>query len=138
VNCIRKVIGELKAAGVNAMYWHNGPCDIRYRDARPVWHEYHVIAANQFDSSFADSDKLQVHADEMTASIITATVISDDALVAAKFSAGAIEASVDTKIQAASPARDRRQPETKAQRSAAASTSLTARPKQLSPRSSEP
>ena len=79
--------------------------------ALPVWHEYMVMPANVWDSMFG-ADKLQVHVDEMTAGIITATVIATDAIdadaiadnainaaaiatgaiTAAKFAAGAIDA----------------------------------------------
>lgn len=61
--------------------------------ALPVWAEFMVVPANVWDSLFG-SDKLQVHADEITAGLITATAIAADALTAAK-----IAADVTTELQ---------------------------------------
>lgn len=59
--------------------------------ALPVWHEYMVMPANVWDSMFG-ADKLQVHVDEMTAGIITATVIATDAIDADAIADNAINA----------------------------------------------
>lgn len=47
--------------------------------ALPVWQTFMVVPANVWDSFFG-ADKLQTHVDEMTAGIITATVIATDAI----------------------------------------------------------
>jgi hypothetical protein len=47
--------------------------------AVPVWHEFMVVPANVWDSLFG-ADKLQVHADEITAGLITATAIATGAI----------------------------------------------------------
>lgn len=60
--------------------------------ALPVWEKYMVVPANVWDSMFG-ADKLQVHADEITAGLITATAIADNAITAAKIAADAIGAS---------------------------------------------
>ena len=57
----------------------------------PVWQDFMVVPANVWDSMFG-ADKLQVHVDEMTAGIITATVIADNAIDAGAFAADAITA----------------------------------------------
>jgi len=57
--------------------------------ALPVWHTFMVVPTNVWDSLFG-ADKLQVHADEITAGLITATAIADNALTAAKIAADAI------------------------------------------------
>ncbi len=59
--------------------------------ALPVWQHFMVVPANVWDSLFG-ADKLQVHVDEMTAGIITATGIADGAIDAATFATGAITA----------------------------------------------
>ena len=59
--------------------------------ALPVWQDFMIVPANVWDSLFG-ADKLQVHVDEMTAGIITATVIADGSIDAATFAAGAINA----------------------------------------------
>ena len=51
--------------------------------ALPVWLDFHILPANVYDSLLS-TDKLQVHVDEMTAGIITATVLASDAITAAK------------------------------------------------------
>jgi hypothetical protein len=61
--------------------------------ALPVWHEFMVLPANVWDSLFG-SDKLQVHADEITAGLITAAAIATDAI-----DADAIKADAVTEIQ---------------------------------------
>lgn len=68
--------------------------------ALPVWQEYMVLPNNVYDSLIGGTDKLQVHADEMTAGLITATVIATgaidadaiagDAITDAKIATGAI------------------------------------------------
>lgn len=70
--------------------------------ALPVWHEYMVVPANVWDSFFA-TDKLQVHADEMTAGLITASVIATgaidaDALAADCITAAKVAADVSAEI----------------------------------------
>ncbi len=70
--------------------------------ALPVWHEFMVLPANVFDSLFG-SDKLDVAVVEMSAGVVTATVIADgaidagaiadNAITAAKIAADAIGAS---------------------------------------------
>lgn len=69
--------------------------------ALPVWHEYMVVPANVWDSLFG-ADKLQVHAAEITAGLITsaavavgaidADAIAASAITAAKIADGAIDA----------------------------------------------
>lgn len=59
--------------------------------ALPVWQDYMVVPANVWDSYFG-ADKLQVHAAEITANLITAAAIADGAIDAATFAAGAITA----------------------------------------------
>ncbi len=54
--------------------------------ALPVWVDVMVVPANVWDSLFG-ADKLQVHADEITAGLITATAIASDAITAAKLAA---------------------------------------------------
>ena len=53
-----------------------------------------VLVANVYDSLIGGSDALQVHANEITANLITATAIADGAIDAATFAAGAITATV--------------------------------------------
>lgn len=59
--------------------------------ALPVWRDFMVMPANVWDSLYG-ADQLQVHVNEMTAGIITATVIADASIDAATFAAGAINA----------------------------------------------
>lgn len=66
-------------------------CAISESGALPVWETFLVVPANVWDSLFG-ADKLQVHADEITAGLITATAIADGAIDAATFAAGAINA----------------------------------------------
>jgi hypothetical protein len=88
---------------------------IHEASALSVWQDFMVVPANVWDSLFG-ADKLQVHVDEMTAGIITATVIAtdaidadalaDNAITAATFAADAITAAkvasdVGTEIAAA-------------------------------------
>jgi hypothetical protein len=47
--------------------------------ALPVWREFQVMPANVWDSLFG-ADKLQVHADEITAGLITAAAIATGAI----------------------------------------------------------
>lgn len=61
--------------------------------ALPVWQDFMVVPANVWDSFFG-ADRLQVHVDEMTAGIITATVLAADCITAAK-----VAADVTTEIQ---------------------------------------
>lgn len=58
-----------------------------------VKHSYMVVPANVWDSLFG-ADKLQVHADEITAGLITATAIATGAIDADAFAASAITATV--------------------------------------------
>jgi hypothetical protein len=64
---------------------------IHVAGALPVWREFHVLVANVYDSLFG-GDKLQVHAVEISADLITATAIQDGALTADKFASDAITA----------------------------------------------
>jgi hypothetical protein len=57
--------------------------------ALPVWHEFMVVPQQVWDSLFG-SDKLQVHADEITAGLITAAAIADNAIDAGAIAADAI------------------------------------------------
>lgn len=59
--------------------------------ALPVWQEFMVVPANVWDSLFG-ADRLQVHADEITAGLITSTALADNAIAAAKIASGAITA----------------------------------------------
>jgi len=59
--------------------------------ALPLRVECDVLPANVFDARYG-SDKLQVHVDEITASLITSTAIADDAITAAKINTGALTA----------------------------------------------
>lgn len=65
--------------------------------ALPVWQAFMVLPANTYDSLFG-SDRLQVHVDEMTAGIITASVLAADAITAAK-----LAADVTTELQSGRP-----------------------------------
>jgi hypothetical protein len=56
--------------------------------------ECEVLAANVYDSLIAATDKIQVHTDEMTAGIITSTVLANDAITAAK-----VASDVTTELQ---------------------------------------
>lgn len=58
--------------------------------ALPVWHEFMVVPANVWDSMFG-SDKLQVHTDEMTAGVITASVVGTGAIDADALAADAVD-----------------------------------------------
>lgn len=61
--------------------------------ALPVWRDFMVVPANVWDSFFG-ADKLQVHADEITAGLITAAAIATGAI-----DADAIAADAVTEIQ---------------------------------------
>lgn len=60
--------------------------------ALPVWVEFTVLAANVYDSLIGATDALQVHTNEITAALITSTVLADNAITAAKINADAITA----------------------------------------------
>lgn len=60
--------------------------------ALPVWREFIVLVANVYDSLVGGTDALQVHTNEMTAALITSTVLADNAITAAKLNADAITA----------------------------------------------
>jgi hypothetical protein len=47
--------------------------------ALPVWHEYMIVDTNVYDSLFG-TDRLQTHTAEMTAGVITASVLASDAV----------------------------------------------------------
>jgi len=57
--------------------------------ALPVWHSWMVLPANVWDSLFG-ADKLQVHADEITAGLITATALGADCITSAKIADNAL------------------------------------------------
>jgi hypothetical protein len=59
--------------------------------ALPVWHEYMVVPANVYDSLVGGTDALQVHANEITAGLITSTAIANDAITATKLAANSID-----------------------------------------------
>ncbi len=59
--------------------------------ALPAWMDFMVVPANVWDSFFG-ADALQVHANEITAGLITATTLADNAITAAKIAADAITA----------------------------------------------
>ena len=59
--------------------------------ALPAWMDFMVVPANVWDSFFG-ADALQVHANEITAGLITATALADNAITAAKIAADAITA----------------------------------------------
>ena len=59
--------------------------------ALPVFQYFMVVSANVWDSLFG-SDKLQVHAAEISAALITATSIAGDAITEAKIADNAIAA----------------------------------------------
>jgi hypothetical protein len=54
-----------------------------------AWRTFMVVPANVWDSMFG-ADRLQVHVDEMTAGIITASVLASDAITAANVAADVI------------------------------------------------
>lgn len=56
--------------------------------AAPVWEDFMVMPANVWDSLFG-ADKLQVHADEISAGLITATAIATGAIDADAIAADA-------------------------------------------------
>jgi hypothetical protein len=60
--------------------------------ALPVWARFVVVPANVYDALVAGSDTLQVHANEITAGLITAAAIASDAITSAKIADGAITA----------------------------------------------
>ena len=62
--------------------------------ALPVWQEFEVVPANVYDSYFS-TDKLYVHAVEMSAGLITADVIATDAVDADALKADAAEEIAD-------------------------------------------
>jgi hypothetical protein len=66
---------------------------VKESGALPVWHECMVLPANVWDSLFG-ADKLQVHADEITAGLITAASIAADAITDAKVASDVTIASV--------------------------------------------
>ncbi|MBX7251659.1 MAG: hypothetical protein K1X50_06715, partial [Candidatus Promineofilum sp.] len=47
--------------------------------ALPVWRHLVILTANNYDSLIAGSDALQVHANEITANLITAAALAADA-----------------------------------------------------------
>jgi hypothetical protein len=62
--------------------------------AVPVWRDFMVVPANVFDALVGGSDRLQVHADEITNGLITAAAIATDAI-----DGDAIAASAVTEMQ---------------------------------------
>ena len=62
--------------------------------ALPQWRDFQVVPANVYDSLVGGSDKLQVHADEITAGLITAAAIATGAI-----DADAVASDAVTEIQ---------------------------------------
>jgi hypothetical protein len=60
--------------------------------ALPVWHEFMVLPANVYDSLVAGLDALQVHANEITAGLITAAAVATGTIDADAIADGAIDA----------------------------------------------
>lgn len=60
--------------------------------ALPVWDDYLVVPANVYDALVLGTDKLQVHADEITNGLITAASIADGAIDAGAIADNAITA----------------------------------------------
>lgn len=58
--------------------------------ALPVWEDFLVLPANVYDALVAASDALQVHTNEITADLITAAVIADNAIDAGAIASNAI------------------------------------------------
>jgi hypothetical protein len=57
--------------------------------ALPVWADFMVVPAQVWDSLFG-ADKLQVHADEITAGLLTAAAFATDAITAEKLAADTV------------------------------------------------
>jgi len=66
--------------------------------ALPVWHEFMIVPTNVYDSLFG-SDRLQVHADEITAGLITAAAIATGAIDADALAADAADEIHDEVIE---------------------------------------
>jgi hypothetical protein len=68
---------ELNATDTNTL----GPLRVfsNTSGALPVWRDFAVLPANVYDSLIAGSDALQVHANEITANLITAASLNADA-----------------------------------------------------------
>lgn len=60
--------------------------------ALAVLRRFVVLPAQVYDSLILGSDKLQVHTDELTAALITSTVLADNAITANKIASNAIAA----------------------------------------------
>lgn len=73
---------DTNTLGVLDLYVHES-------GALPVFQQYMVVTANVWDSLFG-ADRLQVHADEITAGLITATAIAADAIGASELAADAV------------------------------------------------
>lgn len=60
--------------------------------AVPMWRDFFVLPAQVYDSLMAGTDKLQVHADEITNALITTAALADGAITAAKLADALITA----------------------------------------------
>jgi hypothetical protein len=84
---------ELAAANVNYL----GRAMLAITDAAthcPVFHEFMILPANVYDSMILGSDALQVHANEITAGLLTAAAFAANAINAAK-----LDPDVTTELQ---------------------------------------
>lgn len=63
--------------------------------ALPAWIDFMVVPANVYDSLIGGSDALQVHANEITANLITAAAIADNAIDGGALATTAVEKIAD-------------------------------------------
>lgn len=67
--------------------------------ALPVWREFMVVPSNVWDSLVGGTDKLQVHADEITNGLITAAAIATDAITSDEVAASGANKIADHTIR---------------------------------------
>lgn len=77
---------------------------VKETGALVVWTDFMIVPANVWDSMFG-ADKLQVHADEITAGLITAAAIATNAIDADALAADAIDEIWDEVIEGTTTAR---------------------------------